>query len=120
MKRKKRKKSRPSPSYVLLPGVTHPQGRAQAFTDAMKAMVRGFIEVNKNPTVAYAIDKTDRIVIAENQELMTKEDIAEWKAACDEFQEMLESEKKAWIDNVLSTYPRVDELPDPGGYNQIH
>ena len=86
----------------------------------MKAMVRGFIEVNKNPTVAYAIDKRDRIVTTVNRKLMTKEDIAEWKAACDEFQEMPEEEKQAWIEKVLSTYPRVDELPDPGGYNQIH
>jgi hypothetical protein len=50
MKRKKRKKNHPPPEgYVLLPGVTHPQGRPQAFADAMKAMVRGFIEVNNNP-----------------------------------------------------------------------
>jgi len=27
----------------------------------MKAMVRGMIEINGNPAVAYAIDKTDRI-----------------------------------------------------------
>ncbi len=49
--KKKRKKSRhPPDGYVLLPGVTHPQGRARAFADAMKALVRGMIEINGNPT----------------------------------------------------------------------
>ncbi|MHC4799948.1 MAG: hypothetical protein ACYTF1_25205 [Planctomycetota bacterium] len=51
--KKKRKKSRhPPDGYVMLPGVTHPQGRPQAFADAMKAMVRGMIEINDNLTVA--------------------------------------------------------------------
>jgi len=33
---------------------------------------------------------------------------------------MPEEEKQAWIEKALSTYPRIDELSDPGGYNQIH
>jgi hypothetical protein len=50
MRRTKRKKNRPPPEgYVLPPGVTHPQGRPGAFADAMKAMIRGFIEVKLNP-----------------------------------------------------------------------
>lgn len=33
--------------------------------DAMKAMIRGMIEINNNPIVAYAIHKKDRIVTTE-------------------------------------------------------
>ncbi len=44
MSKRKRRKSRPKDGYVLLPSVTHPQGREKAFEDAMKAMVRAMIE----------------------------------------------------------------------------
>lgn len=111
-RRSKKQKRNKSDDYLLLPSVTHPQGRAQAFSDAFKAMVRFMIEVNKNPTVAYAIAKTDRIVTSENRHLMSQDDLAEWEDACDEFEAMSEQEQKAWIETVLASYPKVDELPD--------
>ena len=78
------------------------------------------IEINGNPTVAYAIDKTDRIVTTENRKLMSKADIAEWTAACQEFEDMSKREQRVWIDTVLSTYPKIDQLPDPDSYNDIN
>ena len=41
--------------FVLLPSVTHPQGREKAFDDCFKALVRTMIEAMHNPTIAYAI-----------------------------------------------------------------
>src|SRR6266404_4162978 len=120
MKKRRQKNHSPPDGHVLLPGVSHPQGRPRAFADAMKALVRGFIEVNNNPTVAYAIDKTDRIITTENRKLMTKAHIAEWKTACNEFQRMSDEKKKAWIENVLLTYPKIDQLPDSLSYNDIN
>ena len=95
-------------------------GRAKAFEDAFKAMVRFMIEVNDDPTVAYAIDKTDRMVSEENAELLSDEDLAEWADACEEFEAMSPDERQTWIDQVLKTYPKIDELPDPDTYNDIN
>ena len=120
MKNPKRRKSRPKDGYVLLPSVTHPQGREKAFEDAMKAMVRAMIEMNNNPTFAYAISKTDRIVTTENRHLLSPEEQHEWDAACAEFDAMSPEQRKAWIDNVISTYPKIDKLPDPDSYNDIN
>ena len=114
---------RPEPGpddYVLLPSVTHPGGREKAFSDAFKAMVRAMIEVNDNPTFAYAIDKTDRIVTTESLDLLPAEALDEWDAACEEFEAMSPEEQKAWIDSVLSSYPRMEELPDLDGYNHLN
>ena len=111
--------SKPS-DYVLLPSVTHPQGREKAFEDAFKAMVRAMIEVNDNPTIAYAIDKTDRIVTEENRELLSAEDLVEWEAACDEFESMSEERQEAWIAGVLARYPSIEGLPDLDSYNDIN
>ena len=119
-KRKRRKKPRPKDGYVLLPSVTHRQGREKAFEDAMKAMVRAMIEINHKPAAAYAISKTDRIVTTENRHLLSPEDQAEWDAACAEFDAMSPERRKAWIDNVISTHPKIDKLPDPDSYNEIN
>jgi quinol monooxygenase YgiN len=116
-----KRKRQPQPDdYVLFPDVTHPQGRARAFADAMKAFVRGMIEINGNLTFAYAIDKTDRIVTTDNRHLLSPEEQAEWDAASDEFEAKSPEEQQAWIDNVLSTYPKIDQLPDPDSYNDIN
>ena len=121
MSRRSREQKRiKSDDYVLLPSVTHPQGRAQAFSDAFKAIARFMIEVNKNPTLAYAIIKTDRIVTTDNCHLLHQEDLDEWDDACDEFEALSEKEQRAWIDQVLASYPKVDELPDVDAYNDVH
>ena len=106
--------------YVLLPTVTHPQGRARAFADAIKAMVRLMIEVNQNPTLAYAIDKTDRIITTENMSYLSEEELDEWNAACDEFDAMSWQEQYAWVNRILGTYPKIGELPDLDGYNHLN
>lgn len=106
--------------YVLLPSVTHPGGRAKAFDDAFKAMVRAMIEVNDNPTFAYAIDKTDRIVTEENMDQLTDADLDEWDAACDEFESMSEEGHGAWVEKVLTDYPKMDSLPDLDSYNHVN
>ncbi len=110
----------PESDYVLLPSVTHPGGRARAFGDAFKAMVRAMIEVNDNPTFAYAIDKTDRIVTTENMDLLPEEALDEWEAACDEFEAMPVDEQDAWVAQVLTEYPKIDELPDADSYNHLN
>ena len=117
------KDHRPDPGpdhYVLLPSVTHPGGRAKAFDDAFKALVRAMIEVNDNPTFAYAIDKTDRIVTEENMDLLPKTVVAEWHEACDEFESMSVEAQDAWVEKVLTEYPKIDELPDLDSYNHIN
>ena len=77
MKNRKRRKTRPKDGYVLLPSVAHRQGREKAFEDAMKAMVRAMIEINRQPMWAHAIDKTDRIMTTENRHLLSPEEPAE-------------------------------------------
>ncbi len=119
MKKRKRKKTPPREGYVLLPSVTHPQGRARLFEDAMKAMVRAMVESGQ-PMWGYAIDKADRIVTTENRHLLSPEEQAEWDAACDEFEAMWADEQRAWTDKVLSTYPKMDQLADPDSYNAIN
>lgn len=105
--------------YAILPSVRHPQGREKAFDDAFKAMVRFMIEVNNNPSVAYAIDKTDRVVSTENVKLLSEDEIDEWNAACDEFESSSREEQEAWLDRVLRTYPKLEDLPDLDGYNHL-
>jgi hypothetical protein len=106
--------------YVLLPSVTHPQGRARAFADAIKATVRLMVEVNQNPTLAYAIDKTDRIITTENMSFLSEEELDEWNTACDEFDAMSWQEQYAWVNRILGTYPKIGELPDLDGYNHLN
>ena len=106
--------------YLLLPTVTHPGGRERAFHDAYKAMVRFMIEVNDNPTMAYAIDKTDRIVTTENRKLLSADDLAEWEAACDEFESMSEDDRQTWINKILASYPTMGALPEIDSYNHIN
>ena len=106
--------------YLLLPSVTHPGGCERAFNDAYKAMVRFMIEVNDNPTMAYAIDKTDRIVTEANTKLLSEDDLAEWEAACEEFESMSDDEHKRWVEQVLACYPAIEGLPDLGSYNDIN
>lgn len=111
----------PNPSdYVLLPSVTHPGGRDKAFTDAFKAMVRFMVESIDNPTIAYAIDKTDRLVTEENRELLSAEDLVEWDEACEEFESMAKGEQQRWVEQVLANYPTMEGLPDLGSYNDIN
>ena len=106
-----KKRTKLKDGYVLLPSVTHPQGRERAFENTMRAMVRAMIEINDKPTVAYAIDKTDRIMTTENRHLLSPKEQAEWAAACAEFDAMLPEQRQAWIEKVVSTYPRIDKLP---------
>ena len=114
-------RSQPDPDdYVLLPSVTHPGGREMAFNDAFKAMVRSMIETNDNPTIAYAIDKTDRLVTAENMKLLSEKDLAEWETACDEFESMSLEEQERWVEQVLANYPTMQGLPDLDSYNDIN
>lgn len=42
-----------------------------------KAVVRAMIEVNDNPVMGYAIDKTDRIVTESNMRLLSEEALTE-------------------------------------------
>ena len=111
--------SKPS-DYVLLPSVTHPGGRDKAFTDAFKAMVRFMVESIDNPTIAYAIDKTDRMVTEENRDLLSAEDLTEWDEACEQFESMPEEEQLRWAEQVLADYPTMDGLPDLDSYNDIN
>ena len=78
------------------------------------------IEVNDNPTFAYDIDKTDRIVTTENMDLLPEEALDEWDAACEEFEAMSPEAQKAWIEKVLSSYPEMDGLPDLDSYNHLN
>ncbi len=111
--------SKPS-DYVLLPSVTHPGGRDKAFKDAFKAMVRFMVESIDNPTIAYAIDKTDRILTEANMKMLSEDDLAEWQAACEEFESMPEDGRQSWVDQVLANYPTMDGLPDLDSYNDIN
>ena len=78
------------------------------------------IEVSDNPTMAYAIDKTGRIVTAENIKLLSEDDLAEWGEACDEFESMAEDKQQIWIKTVLSSYLAIDGMPDLDSYNDIN
>ena len=46
--------------------------------------------------------------------------LAAWEAACDEFDAMAPADPDAWIEKVRTTYPRMDDMPDPESYNDIH
>lgn len=52
--------------------------------------------------------------------LLSEDDLDERDEACDEFELMSHEEQQAWIDQVLSSYPKIDELPDLDSYNDIH
>ena len=118
MARRRRKRNRKG--YVLAPSVTHPQGRERAFEDMFKAVVRVMIEVNNNPMMGYAIDKTDRIATESNIKLLSDDDLDDWDEACEEYELMSPEEQQAWIAKVLSSYPRMAELPDLDSYNDIN
>ena len=106
--------------FVLLPSVTHPQGRERAFEDCFKALVRTMIEVNNNPTIAYAIDKTDRLVTEANMDQLSDEELHEWTSACAEFEALSAAEQQEWIEQVRATYPRMEDLPDLDLYNLMN
>ena len=111
---------KPDDDYVFFPQVKHPQGRDRMFTDQWKAMVRFMVEEFDNPVLAYATEKTDRLVTEETLKLLSPEAVQEWHDACNEFEAMSDEEQEAWIDKVIATYPKMDNLPDPDGYNEIH
>ncbi len=106
--------------FVLLPSVTHPQGREKAFDDCFKALVRTMIEALHNPTIAYAIDKTDRLVTEANMDQLSDEELHEWTSACAEFEAMPAAEQQEWIEQVRATYPRMEDLPDLDLYNLMN
>ncbi len=106
--------------FVLLPSVTHPQGREKAFEDCFKALVRTMIETMNNPTIAYAIDKTDRLVTEANMDQLSHEELHEWSSACAEFEEMSAAEQQEWIGQIRATYPRMEDLPDLDLYNLMN
>ncbi len=106
--------------YVLMPSVTHPQGRARAFSDTFKAVVRFIVEIDNNPALGYAVDKTDRVVTSENMGFLSDDELDEWVDACDEFDLMSPHQQNTWIGEVLATYPKLHELPAPDLYNHIH
>ena len=106
--------------YVLFPSVKHHQGRDRAFSDAFKAMVRFMVEVNDNPTAAYAIDKTGLVVSTENMTILSEDDLKDWDDACEEFVSIPEAKRQAWMDKVTRSYPRLEDLPEPEDYNLLH
>ena len=78
-----------------IPEVTHPQGRHRLFLDVMRAMVRMTVEKLGKPVLAYATDKTHRMVTDENRHLIPPEGLAAWEAACDEFDAMAPADQDA-------------------------
>ena len=106
--------------FLLLPSVTHPQGREKAFEDCFKALVRTMIEAMNNPTIAYAIDKTDRLVTEANMDQLSDEELQEWTSACAEFEALSAAEQQKWIGQIRATYPRMEELPDLDLYNLMN
>ena len=51
----------------------------------MAAMMEVFRQAGTPPHIVYAAQKTGRIVTAENQHLLTSEELAEWDAAVAEY-----------------------------------
>ena len=72
------------------------------FADQWRALIRTIIEVLDNPTLAYATEKTDRLVTEANMKQLPPAAVDEWHAACDEFEDMSPDEQDAWIDKVLN------------------
>ncbi len=110
----------PKDGFILLPSVTHPQGREKAFDDCFKALVRTMVESMDNPAIAYAIDKTDRLVTEANMDQLSDEELHEWTSACAEFEAMPAAEQQEWIEQVRATYPRMEDLPDLDLYNLMN
>ena len=110
----------PPDDFVFFPGVNHPQGREQLFTDMWKGMVRHLVDGSDNPVLAYAVEKTQRILTEETMKRVSPEIIQEWHDAFDEFEAMEPEDQEVWIDKVVTTYPDMADLPDPEGYNEIH
>jgi hypothetical protein len=55
--------------------------------DVMAAMMAVFERAGTPPHIVYAAQKTGRIVIVENQHLISTEELAEWNAAVAEFRQ---------------------------------
>ena len=94
--------------------------RFQVVADQWGAIVRFVAENQDDPCTAYAIDKTDRILTEETMASLPESEVAEWHEACDEFELMSEEAQDAWVEKVLTEYPKIDELPDLDGYNHIN
>ncbi len=90
------------------------------FADQWRALIRTIVEVLDNPTLAYAVEKTDRLLTEEAMKRVPPEVAEEWEAACDQFEEMSPDDQNAWIEKVLTAYPKMEDLPDPEGYNEVH
>ncbi len=106
--------------FALLPSVTHPQGREKAFEDCSKALVRTMVEAMNNPTIAYAIGKTDRLVTEANIDQLSDEELHEWSSACAELQALSAAEQQEWIDQVWAADPRMEDLPDLDLYHLMN
>jgi len=76
--------------------------------------------VNRQVRFRNSSIKADRIVTEDNRKLLSEEDLAEWEAACDEFESMSGEEQDEWIENVLESYPSIEGLPDLDSYNDIN
>lgn len=83
-------------------------------------LVGDLVETTGRPAAAYATDKSGLILTEQNQEIADPEAVEEWHDAYDEFEDMTPEEQETWVAKVLITYPRMDDMPDPEGYNEIH
>ncbi len=55
--------------------------------DIIAAMMAGFKRAGTPPHIDYAAQKTGRIVTAENQHLLSEDELAEWNAAVEEYRQ---------------------------------
>lgn len=51
---------------------------------------------------------------------LSESEVAEWHEACDESESMSVEAQDAWVEKVLTEYPKIDELPDLDGYNDLN
>src|SRR5579872_3897700 len=76
----------PTDPIFFDPECAYPRPQGQQQQDHFEQeILAAMVEVGIDPAMIYAFKKTGRIVTAHNQQFLSKEELAEWENAIDEY-----------------------------------
>lgn len=83
-----------------------PQGKGAV---DLRRAIKFAVEFGLSDEMAYAMEKTGRIVTTKNAGAISMEHVKEWVAACREYEALTVETQKLWKNRVLVEYPEVED-----------
>jgi hypothetical protein len=88
----------------------NPRQRPKEFNQMLRALARTMAKLHNNLTTAYAVFRTGQFFSEEELDDGESGDIARFRAAIDEFQQMDFDDQMAWRDQVQRAEPGLEQL----------